>query len=84
MEGIEIMDKLEITLKITDKEGIIIGRSVILFGKPRYVAGLWNNNSVVFSILEPKTMSETQVLIYTIDELREFAKEGDLKGMVEL
>lgn len=78
------MDKLEITLKITDKEGIIIGRSVILFGKPRYVAGLWNNNSVVFSILEPKTMPETQVLIYTIDELREFAKDGDLKGMVEL
>jgi hypothetical protein len=84
MEGIEIMDKLEITLKITDKEGIIIGRSVILFGKPRYVAGLWNNNSVVFSILEPKTMPEIQVLIYTIDELREFAKDGDLKGMVEL
>jgi len=78
------MDKLEITLKITNKEGIIIGRSVILFGKPRYVAGLWNNNSVVFSILEPKTMPETQVLIYTIDELREFAKDGDLKGMVEL
>ena len=78
------MDKLEITLKITDKEGIIIGRSVILFGKPRYVAGLWNNNSVVFSILEPKTMPETQVLIYTIDELREFARDGDLKGMVEL
>ena len=78
------MAKLEITLKITDKEGIIIGRSVILFGKPRYVAGLWNNSSVVFSILEPKTMPETQVLIYTIDELREFAREGDLKGMVEL
>ena len=78
------MDKLEITLKITDKEGIIIGRSVILFGKPRYVAGLWNNNSVVFSILEPKTMPETQVLIYTIDELREFARDGDLKGIVEL
>ena len=78
------MDKLEITLKITDKKGIIIGRSVILFGKPRYVVGLWNNNSVVFSILEPKTMPETQVLIYTIEELREFAKDGDLKGMVEL
>ena len=28
---VKIMDKLEITLKITDKEGIIIGRSVILF-----------------------------------------------------
>lgn len=78
------MEKLEITLKITEKEGIIVGRSVILFGKPRYVAGLWNNNSVVFATLEPKTLSDTQVLIYTIDELRDFTKEGNLKGMVEL
>lgn len=77
-------DKLEITLKITNKEGIIIGRSVILFGKPRYVAGLWNNNSVVFATLEPKTLSETQVLIYTIEELKDFAKDGNIKGMVEL
>ena len=52
--------------------------------KPRYVAGLWNNNSVVFATLEPKTLSETQVLIYTIEELKDFAKDGDIKGMVEL
>lgn len=76
-------NKLEITLKITEKRGVIIGRSVILFGKPRYVAGLWDNG-VVFSILEPKTMSDCQVLIYTIEELKEFAKNGDLKGMVNL
>ena len=75
---------LEITIKVTEDKGIIIGRSVILFGKPKYVAGLWNNNSVVFATLEPKTLSETNVLIYTIEELKDFAKEGDLKGMVEL
>ena len=74
---------LEITLKITDKKGIIIGRSVILFGKPRVVVGLWNN-SVVFATNNPKTLSEAQTLIYTIEELKDFAKEGDLKGMVEL
>ena len=77
------MEKLEITLKITEDKGIIIGRSVILFGKPRYVAGLWDN-AVVFAIHEPKTMSDCQVLIYTINELKEFAKDGDLKGMVDL
>jgi len=74
---------LEITLKITDKKGIIIGRSVILFGKPRVVVGLWNN-SVVFATNNPKTLSEAQTLIYTIEELKDFVKEGELKGMVEL
>lgn len=74
---------LEITLKVTDKKGIIIGRSVILFGKPRVVVGLWNN-SVVFATNNPKTLSEAQTLIYTIEEIKDFAKEGDLKGMVEL
>ena len=77
------MEKLEITLKITEDKGITIGRSVILFGKPRYVVGLWDN-AVVFSTLEPKTLSDCQVLIYTIEELKEFAKDGDLKGMVDL
>lgn len=77
------MEKLEIILKITEDKGIIIGRSVILFGKPRYVVGLWDN-AIVFSTLEPKTLSDCQVLIYTIEELKDFAKEGELKGMVEL
>ena len=74
---------LEITLKVTEDKGIIIGRSVILFGKPRVVAGLWNN-SVVFATNNPKTMSDCQVLIYTIEELKQFVKEGDLKGLVNL
>ena len=76
-------EKLEITLKITDKEGIIIGRSVILFGKPRVVVGLWNN-SVVFATNNPKTLSEAQTLIYTIEELKDFAKDGDIQGMIDL
>ena len=76
-------NELEITLKITENKGVMIGRSVILFGKPRYVAGLWDN-SVVFAIHEPKTMNDCQVLIYTINELKEFAESGDLKGMVSL
>lgn len=74
---------LEITLKITDKKGIIIGRSVILFGKPRAVVGLWNN-SVVFATNNPKTLSEAQTSIYTIEEIKEFAKDGDMKGLVDL
>ena len=77
------MPKLEITLKITETEGVILGRSVILFGKPRYVAGLWDN-SVVFATNNPKTLSEAQVLIYTIEEIKEFAKDGDIKGLVDL
>ena len=74
---------LEITLKINNKKGIIVGRSVILFGKPRMVAGLWNN-SVVFAIDNPKTLSEAQVLIFTIDEIRQFEIDGDIKGLVDL
>ena len=74
---------LEITLKVTEDKGIIIGRSAILFGKPRVVAGLWNN-AVVFAMNNPKTMSDCQVLIYTIEELKQFVKEGDLKGLANL
>ena len=83
MEGLEMKNELQITLKITDTKGIILGRSVILFNKPRCAVGLWND-SVVFAVLEPKTMPECQVLVYTVEELREFAKEGNLEGMVDL
>lgn len=77
------MSKLEVTVKITKKKGIILGRSVMLFNKFRYVAGLWHE-MVVFSILDPKTMDECQVLIYSIEELKELIKNGDLKGTVEI
>lgn len=77
------MNKLEIVVKVADNKGIQIGRTVYLFNKPRMVVGFWNN-SLVFATDNPKTIPEAQVLIYTIEELREFAKDGDLKGMVNL
>ena len=77
------MNKLQIVVKLTDNKGIQIGRTVFLFNKPRIVVGFWNN-SLVFAVDNPKTMSEAQVLIYTIDELKEIYKEGSLQGLVEI
>lgn len=76
-------DSLEIIVKITKYKGIQIGRSVILFGKPRMVVGFWNN-SLVFATDKPQTMPEAQVLIYSVFELADFYKAGDLKGLVDL
>lgn len=75
--------KLEITLKISEDKGIIIGRSVVLFNKPRYVAGLWDN-AVVFVSHNPKTLMDCQVCIYTINELKEFYEEGSLQKLVDI
>lgn len=77
------MNKLQIVVKLTDNKGIQIGRTVFLFNKPRMVVGFWNN-SLVFATDNPKTMSEAQVLIYTIDELKEIYEEGSLQGLVEI
>ena len=77
------MNKLEIVVKLIDNKGIQIGRTVFLFNKPRMVVGFWNN-SLVFATDNPKTMSEAQVLIYTIDELKEIYEEGSLQGLVEI
>ena len=77
------MNKLDIIVKITDNKGIQVGRTVYLFNKPKVVVGFWNN-ALVFATDNPKTMPEAQVLIYTIEELKEFAQDGDLKGMVKL
>jgi len=77
------MNKLQIVVKLIDNKGIQIGRTVFLFSKPRMVVGFWNN-SLVFATDNPKTMSEAQVLIYTIDELKEIYKEGSLQGLVEI
>ena len=77
------MNKLEIVVKLIDNKGIQIGRTVFLFNKPRMVVGFWNN-SLVLAADNPKTMSEAQVLIYTIDELKEIYKEGSLQGLVEI
>ena len=77
------MAKLEIIVKVTDKKGIQVGRTVYLFNKPKVVVGFWNN-SLVFATDNPKTMPEAQVLIYTSDELKEFYKEGSLQGLVDI
>ncbi len=74
--------KLEITAKIADGAGIVIGRSVILFGRPRCAIG-FVGNAIAFAILEPKTMDDARVLVYTPSELKEFLDAGDLKGTVE-
>ena len=49
------MAKLEIIVKVTDKKGIQVGRTVYLFSKPKVVVGFWNN-SLVFATDNPKTM----------------------------
>lgn len=77
------MAKLEITVKITENKGIKVGRTVMLFNKPRVVVGFWNN-SLVFAIEKPQTMSEAQVLIYTTSELKEIYEEGSLQGLVDI
>ena len=77
------MAKLEITVKITENKGIKVGRTVMLFNKPRVVVGFWNN-SLVFAIENPQTMPEAQVLIYTTSELKEIYEEGSLQGLVDI
>jgi len=77
------MAKLEITVKITENKGIKVGRTVMLFNKPRVVVGFWNN-SLVFATEKPKTMPEAQVLIYTTSELKEIYEEGSLQGLVDI
>lgn len=77
------MAKLEIIVKVTDKKGIQVGRTVYLFNKPKVVVGFWNN-SLVFATDNPKTMPDAQVLIYTSSELKEFYEEGSLQGLVDI
>ena len=74
---------LEIIVKITEKKGIRLNRTVLLFNKPRVAVGLWNNY-IVFATDKPKTMPEAQVLIYTSDELKEIYEEGSLQGLVDI
>ena len=77
------MAKLEIIVKVTNKKGIQVGRTVYLFNKPKVVVGFWNN-SLVFATDNPKTIPEAQVLIYTSNELKEFHQAGCLQGLIEL
>ena len=77
------MAKLEIIVKVTDKKGIQVGRTVYLFNKQKVVVGFWNN-SLVFATDNPKTMPDAQVLIYTTSELKEIFEEGSLQGLVDI
>ena len=77
------MAKLEIIVKVTDKKGIQVGRTVYLFNKPKVVVGFWNN-SLVFATDNPRTMPDAQVLIYTTPELKEIFEEGSLQGLVDI
>ena len=77
------MSELEIIVKITEKKGIKLNRTVLLFNKPKVVVGFWNN-SIVFATDKPQTMPEAQVLIYTSDELKEIYEEGSLQGLVDI
>ena len=74
---------LEIIVKITEKKGIKLNRTVLLFNKPRVAVGFWNN-SILFATDKPNTMPEAQVLIYTSDELKEIYEEGSLQGLVDI
>ena len=77
------MSELNIIVKIAEKKGIMLNRTVLLFNKPRVVVGFWNN-SIVLATDKPKTMPEAQVLIYTSEELKEFYEEGSLQGLVDI
>lgn len=77
------MSELNIIVKIAEKKGIMLNRTVLLFNKPKVVVGFWNN-SIVLATDKPKTMPEAQVLIYTSEELKEFYEEGSLQGLVEV
>lgn len=75
---------LEITVKVTETKGIIIGRTILLNKNPRFVAGIWSGNSIVLSCLNPRTLQDTEVLIYTTKELAELYEEGKLEGLVDI
>ena len=76
------MDKLEVNLKIVEGKYLKIGKTIYLNRKVLRAVGLWNN-SVVLVVDNPRVMSDLQVRIYTISELRELFEEGDLTGLVE-
>ena len=77
------MAELNIIVKISEKKGIQLNRTVYFFNKPKVVVGFWNN-SIVLATDKPKTMPEAQVLIYTSDELKEIYEEGSLQGLVDI
>lgn len=76
-------NKLEITIKVTEGKGIILCRSVLLFNRPFFVAGLLDN-SIVFTCLNPETLKDAEVCVYTIKEVKELFQKGKLYGLVDI
>ena len=75
--------EIQINIKVTDRKVLTLNRSYILFGKQRKAVGLWNN-AIAFATANPKTIGDCQILIYTVDELREFHESGNLKGLADI
>ncbi len=77
--------KTELIVKtaITKDKAIILGRTVILFGKPRVAVGFLHD-AIVFAVDKPRTVDDCRVLAYTPEELAEFLGEGKLEGAVDL
>ena len=74
---------LEVKTAITKKKAIILGRTVILFGRPRVAVGFLHD-AIVFAVDKPRTVDDCRVLAYTPEELAEFLGEGKLEGAVDL
>lgn len=72
---------LEVTIRVANNRGLVIGKTVYMFNEPRVVVGLWNSN-IVFAKKHPKTMMDCRVLIYTIDEVCELVNEGKMERLV--
>ena len=77
--------KTELIVKtaITKDKAIILGRTVILFGKPRVAVGFLHD-AIAFAVDKPRTVEDCRVLAYTPEELAEFPNEGKLEGAVDL
>ena len=67
--------RLDIKVKIAENKAIIIGRTVILFGKPRVAVG-FVGDGVAFACDNPQTLEDARVLVYLAEELAEFLGEG--------
>lgn len=75
--------RLDIKVKIAENKAIIIGRTVILFGKPRVAVG-FVGDGVAFACDNPQTLEDARVLVYLAEELAEFLGEGSLEGAIDL
>ena len=75
--------RLDIKVKIAENKAIIIGRTVILFGKPRVAVG-FVGDGVAFACDNPQTLEDARVLVYLAEELAEFLGEGSLEGVIDL